>query len=134
MHLHEQFSKDLKLLKLKTNSAKFKFPTTLAKYKKDLNPVAALYNYTQEVLITYNKKDIKHTWLLALFDNTEWAESLINSICDDIKTLSSMCMKYINSASDYIQKKIKEMARLIEKYGTFLEVFSSIQDWKKFNK
>ena len=65
----EKFSKDhAELLAcLKTKNAKYKFPTVMSGYRKDINPVDALYQNLQEALFRFDKDDKFYVWIISLF-------------------------------------------------------------------
>lgn len=131
--LQSTFSQELKYLKSKynTRSPKFMFPSTLCNYRKDINPVTALYLTLQNVLLTYDSLNNTHKWVLSLFDDPEWKTSLISAINKDINRIKDFCNKFADCTSTYIQKELHSLVKKHQEYKLFLEVINMLQEWKQ---
>ena len=61
------------LQNLETNDPKYKIPSVLIKYRKDINPIRALKFELQEIMSMYNSlsdiDDDYHMWLATQFKN-----------------------------------------------------------------
>ena len=71
----------------------FKYPSILAKFRRGINPVSAIYNEMQKVLLLDNN-DAYSVWLMSLFDNKEWVAKLIHALDTDIKSISKITNEY----------------------------------------
>ena len=81
----EQFNKEYINLvaNLKTKSAKYKFPTILSGYRKEINPVDALYQNLQEALFCFDKDDKFYVWIISLFGDEKWLKDLLADLSYD---------------------------------------------------
>ena len=52
------------LQNLETNDLKYKIPSILIKYRKDINPIRALKFELQEIMSMYEVEDDYHIWLI----------------------------------------------------------------------
>lgn len=109
------------LTSLKTNSPKFKFPTVMSGYRRDMNPVSALYENVQEILLKNNKDHKICRWILSLFTDQEWKMALIDALLQDHRNLSQTVQRSNLSSHD---KKILQYN--IEKFRHYIIVFSSL--------
>lgn len=105
---------------LKTTSVKFKFPTVMSGYQPSINPVSALYENVQEILLNNNHNHAS-TWILSLFDNLEWKMALIAAIKKDRITMTEVYK------SEYLSTYDRELLGFtIEKFRHYHIVFSTI--------
>jgi hypothetical protein len=118
---------------MSTRSSKFMFPTILSRYKKGINPVHALYNSTQEVILTFQDNNITHTWLIELFDNEEWVMDLISATYRDLTEVELLLADSTSIPSARIRDDIKFLKRLSENLRAYIFTFESVSEWKKDN-
>ena len=118
--VHPVFSKiDYRdfLCTMHTRNSTFMFPTILSKYRRGINPVDALYNYLQEVLFYFDYNNKTHTWVMSLFQNTQWTAYLIAAIEKD-------CIAIDNIQSQYSLNL--ELLRIRHRYTDYIVVFRSV--------
>lgn len=112
---------DATLSTLKTNSTKFKFPTVMHGYHRNINPVSALYENVQEILLKHSKDHEISRWVLSLFDDKSWKHDLLDAISEDRDTLINVFLQ------EYLSSDGKEIIRYnIEKFRHYIIVFSSL--------
>jgi len=130
--LERDFFKDLENLKdsFCTESAKFKFPTILAHYKRGINPVRSLYNELQKVLFCYDKNNCTHQWILSLFKDDEWVADLMTAIDNDISSIVQLLNKWSknNHTTHNIKQELKVLAQIAENLNLYKEVFTLVSE------
>jgi len=128
-----QFNIDLANIKYKTRSHRFMFPSILCSYKRNINPVCALYNITQEAQVYCDQSNTLHAWVLNLYNDPAWLCALISAVDADILAISKLVRQYSNTTSPYIQKKILELSNQAERFSHYRSIFSNINTWKLDN-
>lgn len=106
---------------LATTSPKFKFPTIMSGYQHGINPVSALYENVQEILLKNSNNHEISRWVLSLFDNKEWKRDLLTAISEDRDTLINI---FLESPISGEEKEILQYN--IEKFRHYHIVFSTI--------
>jgi len=89
------------LQNLETNNSKYKIPSILIKYRKDINPIRALKFELQEIMSMYAVEDDYHLWLIKEFKNEERIKDIIFSVKNDIIKIVEMQKKYKNAKKKY---------------------------------
>ena len=89
------------LQNLETNNPKYKIPSILIKYRKDINPIRALKFELQEIMSMYAVEDDYHLWLIKEFKNEERIKDIIFSVKNDIIKIVEMQKKYKNAKKKY---------------------------------
>ncbi len=89
------------LQNLETNNSKYKIPSILIKYRKDINPIRALKFELQEIMSMYEVEDDYHLWLIREFKHEERVKDIIFSIKNDILKIVSMQKKYKKAKKEY---------------------------------
>jgi len=89
------------LQNLKTNNVKYKVPSILVKYRKDINPIRALRFELEEIMAMPESDDDYHIWIIKQYKNEEKINSIIKDIKIDLKSLTEMQLKYKNTKSQY---------------------------------
>jgi len=86
----EKFNKEYSELIscLKTKSPRYKFPTIMSGYRKEINPVDALYQNLQEALFRFDKNNKFYVWIISLFTDEEWLTQLLADLNNDCVTIS----------------------------------------------
>jgi len=119
-----EFNKDLNKLKngFKTLSPKFKYPTVLSKYRKGINPVKALFNFSQESYFKYETE--QHKWMVNLLSDYTLINLIIKSLEEDIKSITTFIEKYKSVYTSYIISTIQELQSTRKDFIYYLEVFT----------
>ena len=68
------------LQNLESNDPKYKIPSILIKYRKDINPIRALKFELQEIMAMYTVDDDYHLWLIKEFKREDKIKEIIISI------------------------------------------------------
>ena len=125
------FFEELENLKttFKTESALFKFPTIMSKYRKGLNPVTMLYNELQKTLFYFDKENETHVWLLSLFADKEWLKALINAIQEDCNAITRFQLRHVpETRSKQIEREISVLNNVRDNLIHYREVFMLMED------
>jgi hypothetical protein len=109
------------LSSLETNSPRFKFPTIMNGYCRGMNPVSALYENVQEILLKNNRDHEICRWVLSLFNNEKWKIELIDALKRDRIRIAKVIRDGNFSPLD---KKLLQYNA--EKFRHYIVVFSSL--------
>jgi len=108
---------------LLTKNKMYSFPSIMKKYRKDINPVRALYFEVAELNINFDNKDIDSEYIKQQFCNQEWYEKLMYSIENDLESLKKIEAKY-----NKLKKQYKFFTLPISYYHT-QEMINDMQKW-----
>ena len=89
------------LQNLETNDTKYKIPSILIKYRKDINPIRALKFELQEIMSMYTIDDDYHIWLVKEFKNEEKINEIVFRIKNDIIKIVQMQKKFKRAKEKY---------------------------------
>lgn len=118
---------------LKTADADFMFPTVLNKYRKDINPVKALYYEVREVFRSYNSENPVHVWLVDLVTDKEYNNKIIDALLIDIKRLEKIVSRYylpLIRYTDNIPLELFHARQLVKDFRHYLNVFNNARNWQ----
>lgn len=117
------------LQNLETNDPKYKIPSVLIKYRKDINPIRALKFELQEIMSMYNSlsdiDDDYHMWLATQFKNEKKIKETILSVKNDIVKIVDMQKRYKRA------KKKHSYFVLPMSYYHCVEIESDMVTWIK---
>lgn len=82
------------LQNLESNDTKYKIPSILIKYRKDINPIRALKFELQEIMAMYTIDDDYHIWLIKEFKREEKINEIIFAVKNDIIKIVEMQKKF----------------------------------------
>lgn len=82
------------LQNLESNNTKYKIPSILIKYRKDINPIRALKFELQEIMAMYTIDDDYHLWLIKEFKREEKINEIIFAVKNDIIKIVEMQKKF----------------------------------------
>ena len=89
------------LQNLKTNNVKYKVPSILIKYRKDINPIRALRFELEEIMAMPESDDDYHIWLIRQYKNEEKINNIIKDINADLRSIVKMQEKYKDTKKEY---------------------------------
>lgn len=89
------------LQKLETNNIKYKIPSILIKYRKDINPIRALKFELEEIMAMPESDDDYHIWLIRQYKNEEKINNIIKDINADLRSIVKMQEKYKDAKKEY---------------------------------
>ncbi len=117
------------LQNLETNDTKYKIPSVLIKYRKDINPIRALKFELQEIMSMYNSlstiDDDYHEWLATEFKNEKKIKKIILSVKNDMVKIVDMQKRYKRA------KKKHSYFVLPMSYYHCVEIESDMVTWIK---
>ena len=85
----------------KTNDTKYKVPSILIKYRKDINPIRALKFELEEIMAMPASDDDYHIWLIKQYKNEEKVNKMIEDIKYDLDQVRKMQKKYQDAKKKY---------------------------------
>jgi|TARA_X000000950_G_scaffold247265_1_gene305451 hypothetical protein len=89
------------LQNLESNNSKYKIPSILIKYRKDINPIRALKFELEEIMSMYSIEDDYHLWLVKEFKNDEKINEIIFCVKNDIIKIVEMQKKFKKAKKKY---------------------------------
>lgn len=114
---------------LKTKNAKYKFPTVMSGYRKEINPVDALYQNLQEALFKFNKDDKFYVWIISLFKDEEWLNSLLADLQSDCAAISKFQKE--NSKNKYYigLNELHVLQNIKSNFSHYRKAFAMMKDY-----
>ena len=119
------------LLSLQTSSPKFKFPTTMSDFKRTHNPILVLFQRFNEVVMTYDKNNHIHTWTIELFKDSDFVNSILVALDNDISLLTDFFTKYNETSANKKQEFIK-LVKMLNDFETFEYLLTNLDNIKYF--
>lgn len=113
------------LQNLKTNNPKYKIPSILIKYRKDINPIRALRFELQEIMSMWEVEDDYHVWIIKQFKNKSKINEIITDIKDDMIKIVEMQKKYL------MAKRKHSYFVLPMSYYHCIEIETDMKSWIK---
>tara|TARA_B100001057_G_scaffold466457_1_gene523612 strand:- start:2506 stop:3177 length:672 start_codon:yes stop_codon:yes gene_type:complete len=89
------------LQNLETNDTKYKIPSILIKYRKDINPIRALKFELQEIMSMYTIEDDYHIWLVKEFKSEDKINEIVFRVKNDIIKIVQMQKKFKRAKEKY---------------------------------
>jgi phenylalanyl-tRNA synthetase alpha subunit len=117
---------------LETESADFKFPSVLVKYRTNINPIHALFYEAREIVRSYNLDNEYHTWLLGLLTDCEYNNKIVDALSIDIKRLEKIVSRYylpMIKYTDSIPLELFHARQLIKDFRHYRNTFITIKSW-----
>ena len=114
-----------------TKEEKWHYDIVMSKYRANLNPIRALYYELLNIMNSYNPESTVHVFVLNLFMDAEWCNTIINCVTKDVKAIDN-----ITSTYHYPLEKIGEkpfeffyLLKLKKDLVTARSVFRSMEHW-----
>lgn len=117
---------------LETETATFKFPSVLIKYRPNINPVRALFYEVREITRSYSIENEYHVWLIGLIQDQEYNNKIIDALSIDIKRLEKIVSRYYLPLTNYTDKIPLELfhaRQLIKDFRHYRNTFISLKSW-----
>jgi hypothetical protein len=117
---------------LETDSAEFKFPGILIKYRANINPVRALFYEAREVTRSYNPENDYHSWIIGLLTDCEYNNKIVDALVVDIKRLEKIVSRYYLPLTKYtaeIPLELFHARQLIKDFRHYTTTFINIKQW-----
>ena len=114
-----------------TKEDKWVYPIVSSKYRDNLNPIRALYYELLNIMNSYNPESEVHTFVLDLFTDAEWRNTIINCVSKDIQSIDKITSTY-HYPLEKIGEKPFEFFYLLElkkDLNTAKSVFRSMAHW-----
>lgn len=115
---------------LMTKDVQYFFPSVLNKYRRDINPVRALYFDVLELEVDFNHPDGNQEFIISKFKDTVFFRKLMHDIETDINSLEMIENKFEDAKKSYpfftfplsfyhTQEMIKDMKKWIKTFNDF---------------
>jgi hypothetical protein len=117
---------------LETDSADFKFPSVLSKYRQNINPIRALFYEIRELVRSFNTDSEYHHWLYGLITDNDYNNKIIDALSIDIKRLEKIVSRYYLPMTKYTDKIPLELfhaRQLIKDFQHYKNTFARIKYW-----
>jgi hypothetical protein len=125
---------------LRTLDQRYKFPSILSKYRKNINPVRALYFEIAECRINFDLKNVNHRFVYDIFLQEHFFPQLRLDIEYDIISLQKLEQRYQDTKTNYpfftypisyyhVQEMLKDFKKWADVYKDFNE--NIIQELKR---
>jgi hypothetical protein len=117
---------------LETESAEFKFPSVLVKYRTNINPIRALFYEVREITRSYNIDNEYHTWLIGLLTDHEYNNKIVDALSIDIKRLERIVSRYylpMTQYTDGIPLELFHARQLIKDFRHYKNTFITVKSW-----
>jgi len=117
---------------LETESADFKFPSVLVKYRANINPIRALFYEVREIIRSYNPDNEYQAWLLGLLSDHEYNNKIVDALSIDIKRLERIVSRYylpMTQHTDSIPLELFHARQLIKDFRHYKNTFITVKSW-----
>jgi len=117
---------------LETDSSDFKFPSVLSKYRRNINPIRALFYEIRELVRSFNTDNEYHHWLYGLITDNDYNNKIIDALSIDIKRLEKIVSRYYLPMTKYTNKIPLELfhaRQLIKDFQHYKNTFTRIKYW-----
>ena len=114
-----------------TKEMKWHHEEVMSKYRKNLNPIRALYYETLNIMSAYNPQSEVHQFVVDLFSDAEWRNAIITCITKDIRVIDKITSTY-HYPLEQIGEKPFEFLYLVELKKDLVSarsVFRSMEHW-----
>ena len=114
-----------------TEEKKWHHEIVMSKYRKNINPIRALYYETLNLMSAYNPENEVHQFVVDLFLDAEWRNAIITCITKDIKVIDKITSTY-HYPLEKIGEKPFEFLYLVELKKDLVSarsVFRSMEHW-----
>jgi hypothetical protein len=118
---------------LATTHNSFEFSCIRHKYRKNINPVRALYYELREVLNKYNPDNPHHDWVLGLFADTYYKNIVLDALLKDIQRLEKIIKRYyipVAKHTNSIPLELLHAKQLVSDFRHYYDVFSNFNELK----
>ena len=89
------------LQNLETLNPKWKVPSILIKYRKNINPIRAIKYEIQEIMAMYEVTDEYHLWIVDEFKDKEKINEIVFATKNDMLKLKELQKKYLRSKEQH---------------------------------
>lgn len=117
---------------LETESAEFKFPSVLVKYRANINPIRALFYEVREIIRSYNPDNEYQAWLIGLLTDHEYNNKIVDALSIDIKRLERIVSRYylpMTQHTDSIPLELFHARQLIKDFRHYKNTFITVKSW-----
>ena len=114
-----------------TKESKWYHEIVMSKYRKNINPIRAMYYEILNLMSAYNPDNEVHQFVVDLFTDAEWRNAIINCISKDIKVIDKITSTY-HYPLEKIGEKPFEFLYLVELKKDLVSarsVFRSMEHW-----
>lgn len=114
-----------------TKENKWYHTIVMSKYRKNINPIRAMYYEVLNLMSAYNPENEVHQFVVDLFSDAEWRNSIITCITKDIRVIDKITSTFKNPL-EKIGEKPFEFLYLVELKKDLVSarsIFRSMEHW-----
>jgi hypothetical protein len=116
---------------LETTRTEFTYSCLEDKYRKNINPVRALYYEYREAISAYSPENPRHDWILSMLADNNYRNMLLDCLLKDIQRLEEIIRIYylpISRNTIEIPLELIHAKRLVSDFRHFYQVFMNYVD------
>ena len=121
---------------LSTEDTEFIVPSVMSNYRKNINPVRALYYDARELVRAYNSDSEYDIWLSNLVQSPEFNSKIQEALAIDISRLDKMIRRYywpMVNGSKQIPLELLHARQQLRDFRHYYEFFRNLKDWDPDN-
>lgn len=117
---------------LSTQSESFRFGHLETRYRKDINPVKALYYETREIQRRFDPTNEHHVWVKSLVTDFAYNNIILDALTKDIKTLERIVKRYYYpiTKTESVPLELFHAKLMIKDFRYYYTVFEDIRTWE----
>jgi hypothetical protein len=116
---------------LSSRHRKYRYPTILSGYRKEINPVDALYQNLQESLFKYNPENEFCVWVINLFKDEVWLSQLLQDLEDDCNSITDFQQRHYKNPNNIGLNKLHILQNIKSNFEHYAELFTMMQSWEE---
>lgn len=117
---------------LTTEHPSFVFPAIMRRYRKDINPVRALYYDTREVFRSFNPESQHHVWVASLVTDLEYNNIIQDALERDIESIEALIKQYYAAmvkVGTSMPMELVHAKLTVKEFRQFLIIFQQAKNW-----
>lgn len=117
---------------LHSQSDSFRFRIIEAKYRKDINPIRALFYETREISRSFDITNEHHVWLKSLVTDHSYNNIILDALAKDIANLEKIIKRFyfpIVHNTNTIPLELVHAKTTIKDFRHYYQTFKQIKKW-----
>jgi hypothetical protein len=98
-------------------------------YRKDINPVDALYQNLQEALFCFDKNNKFYVWIISLFRNEEWLDNLLADLHHDCVMISRFQKDNYKNKYNVGINELHVLQNIKSNFAHYKKTFAMMRDY-----
>jgi len=116
---------------LATDSDSFRFSNLITRYRKDINPIKALYYETREIQRRFDPTNEHHAWVKSIVTDISYNNIILDALAKDIKALERIIKRYYYpiTKTEGIPLELVHAKLMVKDFRFYYTVFEEIRTW-----